>query len=258
LVDTDPAYFTPHPIVGIKAGSYAIRAVVTDNDGATATSTATIIAGSGTPTPTPPPSTSGITFTLVSASSNSSLGALSNGVSLSSSKTQNVNIRANAPSGAKSVVMTLSGATSTLRVEDVAPFALFGDSNGNYFSGSLKSGSYSLKASAYSGNGGSGSVIASTTINFSVTGSVAKASIAYTNPIKSDGRVAIKLPEGVSGDIKYSVTNSLGVEIEQGQFNAEQPAVDLELSNIGRQVQGIYYLTIISADSKQTLPLIKE
>ncbi|NND15342.1 MAG: T9SS type A sorting domain-containing protein [Eudoraea sp.] len=47
LVDTDPASFTPHKITNITTGSYAIRATVTDNDGATASATVNITVGSG-------------------------------------------------------------------------------------------------------------------------------------------------------------------------------------------------------------------
>ncbi|HET8736653.1 MAG TPA: Ig-like domain-containing protein [Pricia sp.] len=259
LVDTDPAGFTPHPIVGIKAGSYAIKVVVTDNLGATATKTINISASSGS---TPPPSSS-FSFALVSSSSDASLGSLKNGMSISCLKTQNFNIRATAPSGAKSVRLSLSGAKSVTRLEELVPYSLFGDLEGNYLSGRLGSGSYTLEAVAYSGNGGSGNVVSSKTIRFTVTPvSTAKAAkvaaYAYPNPIQSDGRVAIKLPEGTTGNIEYSVTNSVGVQLEQGQFSANGSDVNLELSNVGRQVQGVYYLTLKSADSKQTIPLIKE
>lgn len=257
LVDTDPANFTPHPIVGIKAGKYAIKVVVTDNDGATASRSANIVAGSAKPTP---PSNSSLSFTLVSSSSNSGLGSLTDGMSVSCLETQKINIKANAPSNAKSVLLSLSGATSTSRLEELTPFALFGDNNSNYLSGNLKSGSYTLKAIAYSGNDGSGSIVSSRTIRFKVTsGNTSKvAAVAYPNPIKSDGRVGVKLPEDVSGNVQYSVTNALGVQLEQGQFSADGSDVELELPTIGRQVQGVYYLTLISADSKQTIPLVKE
>jgi hypothetical protein len=46
LVDTDPAFFTPHVIQNIANGSYAIRARVTDNGGATAETTVNITVGS--------------------------------------------------------------------------------------------------------------------------------------------------------------------------------------------------------------------
>jgi len=117
-----------------------------------------------------------------------------------------------------------------------------------------------LEAVAYSGNNGSGKVISSKTIRFTVTqGATAKAAAyAYPNPIQSDGRVSIKLPEDTSGNIEYSVTNSVGVQLEQGQFSADGSDVNLELSKVGRQIQGIYYLTLKSADSQQTIPLIKE
>ena len=264
LVDTDGANYTPHPIVGIAAGNHEIKVVVTDNSGATASSTIVIEAGSGTPTtPTnPTPTPSAISFDLINASSNASIGPLSNGTSISSNDAQGVNVRANAPTNTQSVVFTLSGALSRSWTESVAPYALFGDTNGDYASANLPNGSYSLKAVAYSSSNGSGSIIANTTINFSIAASSALTAktIAYPNPVKSDGRISLKLPAGTTGEYTYFVTNSLGIQLEQGEFTTSQSQTDIELqlSNLGRQIPGVYYLTLVSSVSKQTIPIVRE
>ncbi|MBC8766894.1 T9SS type A sorting domain-containing protein [Arenibacter sp. BSSL-BM3] len=257
VVDTDGASFTPHPIVGITAGNHEIKVIVTDNLGATASKTINIIAGSGQPTsPTVPT----ISFDLINASSNANLGPISNGASLTSIAAQGVNIRANAPTNTKSVVFILTGALSRSWVESFAPYALFGDENGNYVPANLFNGSYTLNAVAYSGSSGSGSVIATKTISFNVGSTLAAKTIAYPNPVKSDGKISLKLPEGTSGDYNYSVTNAVGIQLEQGKFIAKpsQTDVDLQLSNIGRQMKGVYYLTLTSSNSKQTIPIIRE
>ena len=262
LVDTDGASYTPHPIVGISAGNYEIKVIVTDNQGATASSTINIIAGSGSPSNPTNPTNPTISFDLINSSSNAGIRPISNGTSLGSNETNGVNIRANAPVNTKSVVFKLTGAQSRDWTESFAPYALFGDTNGNYSSNNLALGSYTLNAVAYSGSSGSGSVIANTTISFNVSNSSSSTAktLAYPNPVKSDGRISLKLPEGTSGPYTYRVTNSVGIQLEQGNFTANptQTEVDLQLSNIGKQTKGVYYLSIISSNSKQTIPIIRE
>ncbi|MET7028803.1 Ig-like domain-containing protein [Sediminicola luteus] len=262
LVDTDGSNFTPHNIVGISAGNHEIKAIVTDNLEATASKTINITAGSGQPSNPSNPSTPTISFDLVNSTTNSTISSISNGTTLSSNNSKGVNIRANAPTNTKSVVFKLTGALSRNWTESFAPYALFGDTNGNYSSNNLPVGSYNLNAVAYSGGSGSGSVIANTTIVFNVgnSSSTTAKTLAYPNPVKSDGRISLKLPEGTSGSYTYSVTNSLGIQLEQGRFTANptQTEVDLQLSNIGKQTKGVYYLSIISSNSKQTIPIIRE
>ncbi|MBT8184207.1 MAG: hypothetical protein KJN76_05160, partial [Eudoraea sp.] len=59
LRDTDGSNYSAFTLTNAAAGSYAIRATVTDNDGATASATVNITVGSGTPPPPPPPPPSG-------------------------------------------------------------------------------------------------------------------------------------------------------------------------------------------------------
>ena len=262
LVDTDGSNFTPHNIVGISAGNHEIKAIVTDNLGATASKTINITAGSGQASNPSNPSTPAISFDLINSTTNSTIGSITNGATLSSNNSKSVNIRANAPPTTKSVVFKLTGALSRNWTESFAPYALFGDTNGNYSSNNLPEGSYNLNAVAYSEGSGSGSVIANTTIAFNVgnSSSTTAKTLAYPNPVKSDGRISLKLPEGTSGSYTYSVTNSVGIQLEQGNFTANptQTVVDLQLSNIGKQTKGVYYLSIISSNSKQTIPIIRE
>lgn len=256
LVDTDGASYTPHPIRNIQSGNYTIRAVVTDNDGATSETTVDISAGSGTP---PPPTGGQISFSLINASTNGTIGSISNGTSFNSA--QGVNIRAIAPSNTNSVRMTLSGRQSISRIENVAPYALYGDISGNYLASNLASGSYTIRAIAYSGSGGSGSVIADTSISFTVgSATSSKAPFAYPNPVKADGKVSIKLPNGGSGDYTFIVSNASGVVLDKGQFTAGETSTDvnLQLSQVGKRGEGVYYMTLISKDSKQTIPIIRE
>ena len=57
---------------------------------------------------------------------------------------------------------------SLVRVENVSPYALFGDQSGDFAAGDLQDGAYTLEVVFYSGGGASGSVVESTTLDFSV------------------------------------------------------------------------------------------
>jgi hypothetical protein len=83
----------------------------------------------------------------------------------------NFNIRANttAGSGIGSVVFVLSGATTRNQNENVAPYALFGDSSGNFNNGTFNNGLHTLRATPWSGTNGSGTAGTFLEIQFTVT-----------------------------------------------------------------------------------------
>jgi large repetitive protein len=91
-------------------------------------------------------------------------------LSLSSLPTRNLNVRANtSPATVGSVVFALTGAQSENRTETNAPYSLFGDNSGDYNPWTPPLGSYTLKATPFTGSGGTGTAGTSLTINFSVT-----------------------------------------------------------------------------------------
>jgi hypothetical protein len=79
---------------------------------------------------------------------------------------KNVTFVTTTASGAQSVKMTLNGTT---RIEDVAPYAYFGDgANGDVYGSALAGGSYTFTAQAYTANGGQGSAGAAKMLNFKI------------------------------------------------------------------------------------------
>jgi len=109
-------------------------------------------------------------FTLVNASSNDDILTISNGqtINLSDLSTTNLNIRANtSPDIVGSLVFDLNG-QSNYQIENMAPYALAGDNNGDYNAWSLGVGSFALSATPYSGSNGSGTQGSTSTINFSI------------------------------------------------------------------------------------------
>ncbi|WP_405415823.1 Ig-like domain-containing protein [Maribacter sp. Asnod1-A12] len=258
LVDTDGAVYTSHPFQESSSGNYQIEVVVTDDKGATGSDLVNVVVGSvsNPTTPTVP----SLTLNLINATSNTNISTLTDGASLNSSDAQNINVRANVPSNSQSVLFQLSGAKTETRYENVAPYALFGDEGGNYVATTLSNGSYQLVVSAYSGTNGSGSLVATETISFVVGSVTNKTAFAFPNPVLTDGKVSVHLPEGNGGDYIYSVSNAMGVLIEKGSFTANKSETDvsLELSNVGRQTKGVYYLSISTGGNNQVIPLLRK
>ncbi|WP_240676236.1 InlB B-repeat-containing protein [Botryobacter ruber] len=102
-------------------------------------------------------------FVLVDASTEQDIRPVSNGdiIALSSLPDTKLNIRGNtSPSTVGSVVLELSGTQSKTYTDDRAPYTLHGDNgNGNYYYGNWNppaTGTYTLKATPYSGSNGTG------------------------------------------------------------------------------------------------------
>ena len=255
LVDTDPANFTPYSIVDIASGSYEISVTVTDNEGATFTDTITITAS------TLPSTDDEITLYLVDAITNSRVTPILDGGSLNASQTIDSNIEAVTPEGTESVRFELSGSSNRVHIENYVPYALFRDIEGDYFRTTLSNGVYILTVKAYSDNLGRGELIAEETFRFTVSGSTTgKVAVAFPNPVKEDGKVSIRLPEGIQGNFDFMVTNSLGAIVDKGTFSAQETErnVDLQLSAVGRHTDGVYFFTIISPDFTQSIPIIRK
>ncbi len=67
-----------------------------------------------------------------------------------------------------SVNLSLSGPINATKIENEAPYALFGDIAGDFFGRGLPVGSYTLKATAYTEPSGQGEISATSQISFSV------------------------------------------------------------------------------------------
>jgi uncharacterized repeat protein (TIGR02543 family) len=111
-----------------------------------------------------------ISFTLINSQNNGDVMTITNGSTVNVAGLTAVNIRANtSPTIVGSVVLNLTGSTTFNRTETAAPYALFGDTNGNYFNGTLNPGSHSLTGMPFTQGGGNGTAGTALTVNFTVT-----------------------------------------------------------------------------------------
>ena len=108
-------------------------------------------------------------------------------------------------SGIGSVRLELTGPVSVTRVEQAAPFSLFGnDRRGDYYAGRLPDGAYTITATPYSGRDGQGEALPGLTVAFTVTGLTPPAITGFTL-IDASGDAAVSelgpVPDGGTVDV---------------------------------------------------------
>ncbi|WP_171017355.1 malectin domain-containing carbohydrate-binding protein [Maribacter sp. ACAM166] len=110
-------------------------------------------------------------FTLVNADNEQDIMTITNGmiIDVTTLPTLNLNIRANSTSDVKSVRMQLTGTLAKTATENFAPYALYGDSSGNYAAQAFVIGNYNLTANPYSGSSLGGTPGIALTVNFELT-----------------------------------------------------------------------------------------
>lgn len=262
-------------VSGLAAGDATITARSEDGN-FTATSVITV-------TPITPPL--GISsFVLVNASTDNDIQTLVNGTQLLSSQvgSLSLNIKVNTnPTLVGSVFISLSGPVNATRTENGAPYALFGDNNGDFTGRLLPNGNYILSATAYSGANRTGTIGTTSTINFQISSintrmvdapdlnsgmelsnseimkeglnknpietneleqSTASLKV-YPNPVK-EHKLHLSDPTWNEGEIKFSIYSSSGKLVDSGSYKvnrSKEIEVDLVKSKFP---SGVYYLVL--------------
>jgi hypothetical protein len=125
-----------------------------------------------TPTSTPPAEDQAVVeLTLVDADNDRDIMPLTNGrvINLAELPTKNVNVRANTnPGVVGSVRFELEGRQSHGTIENIVPYALFGDSAGDFYPWVPGVGEYTLSAVPYSQNNAEGQAGEPLTVEFEV------------------------------------------------------------------------------------------
>ena len=214
----------------------------------------------------------GVTFTLIDAMKDEPIAGydpIEEGAVLDLAQLPlGLNVRANTVDEATSLQFALNGANA--RLEKVAPFALFGDVNGNYAAGRLPVGEHTLGATAFA----AGEAVQTGTVSFSVVkGTNSKrdllladreASVAadlpeafeltgnYPNPFNPTTTVNFALPE--SADVRVTVFDMLGRQVRvlvNGTLPAGRHEVVFDASQLPSGAYFLQYSTPEGTFNKQ-------
>jgi pectate lyase len=147
------------------AGTYGLRLTATDgarsaSDDVTVTVDSPLSSGN----------LSVVSFTLINANTDQPIMTLNSGatLNLATLPTRNLNIRADTSSASLGSVRFGFDSRSNYRTDSRAPYALAGDTNGNYSSWRPSLGSHTVTATPYSGANATGTRGSPLTINFRV------------------------------------------------------------------------------------------
>jgi poly-gamma-glutamate capsule biosynthesis protein CapA/YwtB (metallophosphatase superfamily) len=229
-------------------------------------------------------------FTLINAGTDSDILTITDGLQISQSQTQglSLNIRANTfPSVVGSVFMTLSGPVNRSVTENVAPYALFGDNNGNYNGRTLPVGNYTLTARAYSSSNRGGTAGALKTINFSIisgsfriNGNQDESGIyseskendsvmekgeqqrdglgvnkIYPNPVED--KINLELSKMGIERVEISIFDMKGVQLLNQEYDSENGSLVLDIANL-RLKPGTHVLLVNTNGYQQVFKFLKK
>ena len=156
----------------------------------------------------------------------------------------------------ESVMFELTGAQTRTRTENKAPYAMAGDSNGDYSDQNFMPGMYMLSATGYTGNNATGVAGATATINFEfINGMPAMAFEfgdpsatpeyeirAFPNPAIEQFQVEMKnFEEGTYQARLLDVTGRVVLSESLNVDNVNSKTFTIETSNIST---GLYILTV--------------
>ena len=211
-------------------------------------------------------------FTLVNADTDLDLQALATGavLNLATLPTPNLTIRATtSPATVGSVFFVLSGTQAVNHNENLAPYALFADSNGDYnpWTPAIAVGSYTLTATPYTAANSGGTAGTPLSISFTVTSQAARAAAAarpglvrtataYPNP-SADGRFSLRLPEALQGAVHYRLLTALGATVATGTLPDNAPVQRLDFSH-EITAAGLYYLLLENNHAAARLKLLRQ
>ena len=113
-------------------------------------------------------------FTLVNAQSNTDIGPLFDGTTIDLSLTGPISIRANVCNDATVESVKFFSNGTLIKIENIIFYTIAGDNNGNYSPWNVQPGVYTLTATPYSADNGTGTVGTSHTITITIVNSALK------------------------------------------------------------------------------------
>ena len=229
-----------------SGGTKTVTLSVTDDDDGIGTTSIQVIAVD------PTDIDKVVSFTLIDAENQFDLFDIQNNMNVNDG--EGVNIRANTDPGiVGSVKFELSGTLTRTWTETNAPYALYGDFNGDYIPTTFPVGSYTLKATPYSSAGGTGNAGQSLTIVFNVvqSASTAKTSVTsmniFPNPANESVTVSFDEPTPLTQIYVYDITGRL---VKFLKMDASEN-VETYLLGVQDLPTGSYFIRTIDAEGKE-------
>ncbi|MEL6194529.1 MAG: T9SS type A sorting domain-containing protein, partial [Bacteroidota bacterium] len=168
-----------------------------------------------------------------------------------------VNIMAISDGEVKSVAFELAGSIDFSKVENLEPWALFGDNEGKLNPGFLFNGTYKLLATPYSEMDGEGAAGSAFGVSFQIVGQApsfneeAEKMSAYPNP--SNGVFSLQFPESWTSPASVRITDKMGNVVWTGKFQNPKIETRIQLPEL---FDGVYMLQAVSGKQMETLRLV--
>lgn len=201
------------------------------------------------------PAPASTTFTLVDAGTNLDIFSISDEqvIDLADLSSNKFNIRANTSfPGTLSIVFDYNG-DNGFRTENAEPFALFGDASGNYAVRYLNVGTYTIKATPYTGLNGTGMAGPANELTFYVVNSASRIS-SYPNPVENN--VVLDLNKNnIKQDYIIEITDIGGREVYRNTHSGNLVNIDFTGKKLA---SGIYIVRIMGNEINKTTRFIKK
>ena len=196
-----------------------------------------------------------IDFILINANTNAEIDTLKNGhiINVSAIGTNKLNIKAHSRMPSTACVVFDYNGVNNYRRENVAPYSLFGDSNGNYAVHHYANGNYTLKATPYTGINATGTTGQSNTINFQVVNSNARLS-SFPNPVENDLFLTM---HGEQSQEEYLIliTDLTGNILYRGIHQGSENRISLDPYTFNT---GVYIVKLVQSNYSEVLKIFKK
>lgn len=209
-----------------------------------------------------------MSFTLVDADRDMDLGPLMHGdvvypTDLGVSGPERLNVRVDLEGDIPGSVVFSLNDVAEFNIEQVVPYALGGDNNGDYHptGSALGYGEHTLTATPYSSYQGMGTAGDAVSVSFTIKEGSANERRAffsdfsiYPNPVSND--INIVMPNGRTGNTQIYIFNQLGEVVLIDEFKTVSSNWNRKL-NVDKLPTGMYIIQVQNGDIQRSTRFVK-